>query len=155
MKLFRLAKDKPGKYRADDLSGNGAALAGGRWNPIGMRAVYTSLNPSTAVLEVRVHSSGFIPAANLFLVELDVPDELVHNGHEPKLPADWNELMIPASTIAIGRHWLSAANAVAMKVPSVVCPADWNVILNPVHPDFTSVQVTRQEAFSLDARLFR
>ncbi|MGA7812645.1 RES family NAD+ phosphorylase [Caballeronia sp.] len=155
MKLFRVAKDKPGKYRADDLSGNGASVAGGRWNPMGMPALYTSLNAATAVLEVRVHLSGFIPAANLFLVEVDIPDVLISKGYEPSLPTDWNELTIPTSTIEIGRRWLSAAKSVAMKVPSVVCPADWNVILNPHHSDFRKVKVTRQEPFSLDARLFR
>ncbi|VVE56830.1 hypothetical protein PAQ31011_05147 [Pandoraea aquatica] len=155
MKLFRLAKDKPGKYRADDLSGNGAAVAGGRWNPIGMPALYTSLNASTAVLEVRVHASGFVPAANFFLVEVDIPDELIDTGYEPVLPSDWNELTIPTSTIEIGRQWLCEANSVAMKVRSVVCPADWNVILNPLHVDFRMVTVTRQEPFALDSRLFR
>ncbi|MDN4571913.1 hypothetical protein DBB29_24960 [Pandoraea cepalis] len=155
MKLFRLAKDKPGKYRADDLSGTGAAVAGGRWNPVGMPALYTSLNASTAVLEVRVHASGFVPAANLFLVEVDVPDELIDVGYEPTLPPDWNELSMPASTVEIGRQWLLEAKAVAMRVPSVVCPADWNVILNPLHRDFHRVTVTRQEPFALDSRLFR
>jgi RES domain-containing protein len=155
MKLYRLAKDKPGKYRADDLSGSGASVAGGRWNPIGMPALYTSLNASTAVLEVRVHASGFVPAANLFLTELEIPDELIGNGFEPVLPTDWNQLTIPASTIDIGQRWLSAAESVAMKVPSVVCTADWNVVLNPQHRGFREVKVTRQEPFSLDARLFR
>ncbi|AKK24584.1 RES family NAD+ phosphorylase [Pandoraea oxalativorans] len=155
MKLFRLAKDKPGRYRADDLSGTGAAVAGGRWNPVGMPALYTSLNASTAVLEVRVHASGFVPAANLFLVEVDVADALIDKGYEPVLPPDWNQLTIPASTIEIGRQWLTQANSVAMKVRSVVCPADWNVILNPLHPDFRKVKVSRQEPFTLDSRLFR
>lgn len=155
MKLYRLAKDKPGKYRADDLSGTGAAVAGGRWNPAGMPALYTSLNASTAVLEVRVHASGFVPAANLLLVEVDVPDGLIEAGYEPVLPPDWNELSMPASTVEIGRQWLLDARAVAMKVPSVVCPADWNVILNPLHKDFHHVSVTRQAPFELDSRLFR
>src|SRR4051812_3925818 len=106
MRLFRLAKDKPGKYRADDLSGNGAAIAGGRWNPVGMPALYTSLNAATAVLEVRVHASGIPPAGNLFLVELEISDHLVDEGYEPVLPADWTALPIPASTVDVGRHWL-------------------------------------------------
>lgn len=155
MKLFRLAKNKPGKYRADDLSGKRAAIAAGRWNPVGMPALYASLNASTVVLEVRVHASGFVPAANLFLVEVDAPDELIGKGYEPALPLDWNELAIPESTVEIGRQWLLSAKAVAMKVPSIGCPADWNVILNPLHPDFLRVKVTRQEALTLDARLFR
>ncbi|WP_310710447.1 RES family NAD+ phosphorylase, partial [Burkholderia multivorans] len=40
MKLYRLAKERKGHYMADDLSGNGAAIAGGRWNPRGMRVLY-------------------------------------------------------------------------------------------------------------------
>lgn len=155
MRLFRLAKDKPGKYRADDLSGNGAAIAGGRWNPIGMPALYASLNASTAVLEVRVHASGFVPSANLYLVEVEVPDELIHKGYEPALPNNWNSLNMPPSTIDIGRRWLTEGKSVAMRVPSVVCPADWNVILNPLHSDFKKVAVVRKTLFTLDARLFR
>jgi RES domain-containing protein len=155
MKLFRLAKNKPGKYRADDLSGNGAAIAGGRWNPIGMPALYASLNASTAVLEVLVHTSGFVPAANLYLVEVEIPDDLIRKGYEPALPSDWNARTVPSSTIEVGRKWLSDGTSVAMKVPSVVCSADWNVILNPSHSDFGKVKVIRQEPFALDARLFR
>jgi len=154
MRLFRLAKDKPGKYRADDLSGNGAAIAGGRWNPVGMPALYTSLNAATAVLEVRVHASGIPPAGNLFLVELEIPDHLVDEGYEPVLPADWTALPIPASTVDAGRHWLMQGTSVAMKVPSVVCPADWNLILNPLHSDYHELKVIHQEAFGLDPRLF-
>src|SRR5438105_12784286 len=38
--------------------GEGAFRAGGRWNSRGVRTVYTSLDPATAVLEVAVHT-GF------------------------------------------------------------------------------------------------
>jgi len=155
MKLYRLAKDKPGKYSASDISGNGAAIVGGRWNPIGMAALYTSLNASTAVLEVRVHATGIMPAANLFLVEVEIPDMLIDAAHQPDLPGDWASPRLPASTVEIGRKWLLERKALAMKVPSVVCFADWNLILNPHHPDFQKIKVTRQEAFALDARLFR
>jgi RES domain-containing protein len=39
-------------------SGEGAYLAGGRWNSRGVRAVYCALDPATAILEVAVHK-GF------------------------------------------------------------------------------------------------
>jgi RES domain-containing protein len=42
-----------------------------------------------------------------------------------------------------------------MKVPSVVCPADFNFILNPRHPDMRSVAVVAVKSFELDPRLFR
>ncbi|WP_343042753.1 RES family NAD+ phosphorylase [Pandoraea horticolens] len=61
----------------------------------------------------------------------------------------------PACAIEIVRAWLAEANTVAMKVRSVVCPADWSVILNPLHADFQRVTVSRQEPFALDSRLLR
>ena len=39
-------------------SGIGAEKLGGRWNAKGQRAVYCSVDPSTAILEVAVHA-GF------------------------------------------------------------------------------------------------
>lgn len=156
MKVYRLAKDKPGRYRADDLSGNGAALAGGRWNPRGTPVLYTCANASTAVLETRVHATGILPLKDLFLVTIEVPDELIRVAWEPELPPDWNRSgVLPRSTIEIGQTWIAGANALAMKVPSVVCPTDFNYILNPRHPDMRAVEVAAVVAFALDPRLFR
>ena len=39
-------------------TGEGSYRAGGRWNSPGIRAVYASLDPATAILEVAVHK-GF------------------------------------------------------------------------------------------------
>ncbi|CAB3773769.1 RES family NAD+ phosphorylase [Paraburkholderia humisilvae] len=156
MRLFRLAKEKPGRYRADDLRGNGAALSGGRWNARGTPVLYTSANASTAVLETRVHASGLLPLRNLILVTIEVSDKLIAVAHEPVLPSDWNQAGItPQTTITIGQAWITEANALAMKVPSVVCPADFNYILNPLHPDMRTVTVIAVNAFTLDPRLFR
>lgn len=87
-----LKKEKPGGSRADDLSGSGAALAGGRWNPRGVPALYTCCHASTAVLEARVHASGLLPVANCYLVTLEVPDSAAWRAYVPDLPDDWNAL---------------------------------------------------------------
>jgi len=49
---------------SDFVSGSGAAYYGGRWNPIGMRAIYASLDPITAAREAYQNftSRGFSPA---------------------------------------------------------------------------------------------
>jgi RES domain-containing protein len=155
MKVYRLAKEKAGHYRADDLSGNGAALSGGRWNPRGMRVLYSCCHASTSVLEALVHMAGLLPAGGYFLVTLDVPDQFYDAAYVPELPPDWAELTRdPASTMEIGRRWLEAGESLAMRVPSVVCPTDFNLLLNPMHPGMASVSVVRTERFSLDPRLF-
>lgn len=156
MRLYRLAKEKAGRYRADDLSGNGAAIAGGRWNPKGRAVLYTCCHASTAVLEARVHAAGIAPRANYFLVVLEIPDERVAGAWEPALPAQWDDLAgDPASTVAIGRHWLERGEELAMRVPSVVCRADHNILLNPLHADMKYVRAVAKEPFELDPRLFR
>jgi RES domain-containing protein len=48
MILYRFAHRKFAK----DLSGTGARLKGGRWNPPGIPVIYTSENISLALLEI-------------------------------------------------------------------------------------------------------
>lgn len=155
MKVYRLTKEKPGHYKADDLSGNGAALAGGRWNPRGMRVVYACCTPSTTVLETLVHLGGLMPAAHHFLVTIEIPDALFANALIPEVPADWDAPgRDPQSTMAIGQKWIEEGAQLALKVPSVVCPADFNLLLNPLHPDMGSVRVLEVAPFRFDPRLF-
>ncbi len=49
------------KYANDPdlLSGVGSKLHGGRWNPIGVAAVYASLTPETAMAEALAHNRYF------------------------------------------------------------------------------------------------
>ena len=46
------------QYRTSWDSGEGSYIFGGRWNAQGVRAVYCSLDPATAILEVAAHE-GF------------------------------------------------------------------------------------------------
>ncbi|WP_175884106.1 RES family NAD+ phosphorylase [Burkholderia sp. BCC0044] len=155
MKLYRLAKERRGYYRADDLSGNGAALAGGRWIPRGMRVVYTCAHASTALLEALVHMAGLMPASGYFLVTLEVPDATYDEAFTPSLPDGWADLtQDPTATVNLGRQWIEAGERLAMRVPSVVCRTDTNLLLNPMHPDMKTVKVLSTEPFTLDPRLF-
>ena len=155
MRVYRLAKERPGRYLADDISGNGAAIAGGGWNPRGMRVLYTCCHASTSLLEALVHLAGLLPAGGYFLVTLEVPDGAYDNAYIPELPEGWAELTRdPLSTVEIGRRWLEGGQQLAMRVPSVVCPTDFNLLLNPMHADMKGVSVVSKELFSLDPRLF-
>ena len=51
MELYRITQEK----YADDFSGNGARLYGGRWNSEGLYAVYTSASRALALLETLAH----------------------------------------------------------------------------------------------------
>ncbi len=51
MRLYRFCR----KRRANDLSGTGAKLVGGRWNSPGVAMLYTSENGALAFAEYWVH----------------------------------------------------------------------------------------------------
>lgn len=150
-----MAKERRGYYRADDLSGNGAAIAGGRWNPKGMRVLYTCCHASTALLEALVHLSGDLPAGGYFMVTLEVPERIYHEAFVPELPANWTDLSGDSTqTRALGRQWLEAGAPLGMRVPSAICPLDSNLLLNPLHPEMSLVRVVSTALFTLDPRLF-
>ena len=96
-----------------------------------------------------------LPAGEYFLVTLEVSDAVYETAFVPELPEGWADLTRePAATRALGRQWLEAAEQLAMRVPSVICPSDFNQLLNPMHPEMASVKIVSTEPFTLDSRLF-
>jgi RES domain-containing protein len=134
----------------DPLSGAGAARAGSRWNSPGVRMGYTSSSRPLAVLEMLVHvSRNTVPLDPVF-IPIDVPDELIH---EAAIASGWNSL--PESAVArhLGDRWIERGASVAMLVPSIILPAERNVLINPAHPDFGRVRILPVESFTFDRRL--
>jgi RES domain-containing protein len=40
-------------------------------------------------------------------------------------------------------------------VPSVLIEGEWNVLLNPAHPDAKKIRVVEKKPFRFDERMFR
>ncbi|HET9096502.1 MAG TPA: RES family NAD+ phosphorylase [Candidatus Baltobacteraceae bacterium] len=138
---------------ASAFSGEGAALAGGRWNQKGTRAVYAASTRSLAALEILVHIDRFdVPADYVFAsAQLDERD-VVPVGD---LPRDWRNPMRAAATVALGQSFLLEQSALALAVPSVVIPQERNYLINPAHPRFSALRIEPAvEPFAFDARLF-
>ncbi len=76
MWVWRLGKTLPGQFDAKDMTGEGAYRYGGRWNSIGLHAVYASLTPSTAVLESIVHLGRMFNPIDRYLIAIEIPDDI-------------------------------------------------------------------------------
>jgi RES domain-containing protein len=126
------------------LDGTGAKLNGGRWNSPGRSVVYTASCGALAALEYRVHAAEM--PVNLILARIEVPDTLKIE-ELPSLPAD------PGVFRQIGDEWLQHNGSPALRVPSVLVPRQWNLLLNPDHPLFPAIQVIDQAPFAFDLRL--
>lgn len=135
-------------------SGEGSYRVGGRWSSRGVRAVYASLDPATAILEVAVHATfkflDTVPHVLSWAQIADVGDaHVVEAADVPN--ADWlRPSAVGAGQQAFGDALLKA-NAFVL-IPSVVSRHSWNVIFDPAVAKGLYATVT-QEPFVLDARL--
>ena len=135
------------------LDGEGARLAGGRWNSRDRAAVYTSSRLSLAALELLVHTDVPLVPTDLVACEIEIPDDIAIDSVDPaELPNDWR-LPGHLGCRAIGDKWLDEGRTAVLRVPSAVVPEEWNYIVNPKHREAKRIEVVRRRKFSFDSRL--
>ena len=151
--FFRIATEAP-SFQANDLSGEGARLSGGRWNPPGLAVVYASSTASLACLESLVHLNNTLPL-NRYLVAITLSDGLIKRASkfDVKKGIAWDAKPAGRTSIAWGGQWLAAARSLCALVPSVVVPEELNLLINPAHPDITQVSAKVLRRWTFDARL--
>jgi RES domain-containing protein len=148
MKVYRISKCA----YVGDLSGTGAALYGGRWNSKGTYLLYTAGSSSLAMLESVVHLSN-LPASDYCLIILDIPDNSIEEADVNQLPKTWNQHPPPAMLRKTGDKFVREGKKLALRVPSAVNEEEFNLLLNPAHPDFAKVKVVRSRPIAFDDRL--
>ncbi len=140
-------------YADDPLTGAGAARWGSRWNSVGVSMAYVSTSRALAVLEMLVHMGRRDSPPDVALMPLEIPDDLVSGM--PDLPEGWNCFPYRIEPQQIGDSWVKQRLSVAMLVPSVILPAERNILINPEHPDFGQIRIGEPEPHAFDRRLFR
>lgn len=152
MQVWRISK---ARYADAAFTGEGARLFSGRWNPVGVRMVYTSSSLALAALELFVHLDPTVAPDDLVSVAATIPSTLKMEHLAPKdIPANWREID-NIRLQEIGARWASEKRSAALRVPSAVIEDEWNVLLNPKHPEFARIQVAAPKPFHFDRRMFR
>lgn len=137
---------------ANDISGNGAALYGSRWNSKGLPLLYTSQFISLSILESLVHlKKGEIPPSQ-YLLHIEIPDESeIAEISYKKIKKNWDHE--PDYTQWLGDQFLRNKQGLILKVPSAIVPQENNFLLNPLHPNFKKIRIVSSELLQLDKRL--
>lgn len=155
IRAWRIATDTPG-YTADDLTGAGAKISGGRWNRPGSALLYCASNISLAVLETFIHlGAGGLPL-NRYLVELAIPGDVWERAivlHAP--PVGWDAIPTGKVSLDEGDRWLKANRSALLIVPSVIVQEEWNVLVNPMHADTAAIAARKVRKWTYDPRLTR
>jgi RES domain-containing protein len=151
-RVYRMALAK----HARDLSGKGARLTGGRWNAKDTAVLYTSESRSLAAMEYLVHVSIANIPAQTRIVSIGIPDSSIPKQINPSdLPANWARNPAPFLLADIGTRWVSSMESLLLRVPSAVIMHEFNVLINPTHPDMKSVDILEVEGFMYDERLHK
>lgn len=151
IEAWRLVKPK---WAASAFDGEGARIAGGRWNTPGTALVYTSASLALAEIEVLVNltTSRLIGSYVAFRVSFDA--SMVETVPPASLPANWRRDPAPLPAKALGDRWARARQSLVLRVPSAVVPAEWNYLINPGHPDAESLVIEGPFDPLLDPRLW-
>lgn len=152
--VWRIAVEAP-TYAADDLSGTGAKMTGGRWNSKGTPVVYCATSIALTTLEtVHYLRNGGLPF-NRHLVRIDIP-EAVWNARQvlDPLPGGWDAIPAGLAARRSGDAWVASRASALLFVPSVIVPDEYNVLINAQHCDAGAIIATTLRRWIYDPRFF-
>ncbi len=152
MFVYRIAKKEHSA-----LDGMGGMYGPGRWHEKGNLVIYTSEHASLAAWEKIVHVASFdnLPD-HLLLVKIEIPDEIkIQTVPQKVLVKGWNSFPFARETVNYGTSFLRKKEHLALKVPSVIIPDEYNIILNPLHPDIQACKFIHTARFIFDMRVLK
>ena len=150
MRVFRIGLARFLRTRKEAFSGKGGLVSSGRWHTEGLPIIYTAQSLSLAALEILVHLKETRHVKPFLSYAADIPEDFILKPGS--CPRRWKS-RIEVSR-AFGDAWLEAKTTPALRVPTILAPGEWNVLLNPLHPQFSLSWVQAGPGrFAFDARL--
>lgn len=129
-------------------------MYGGRWNRRGVSVLYTSESVSLAAMEVLVNTPIESIPDDLQLLTLSVPEKVQPKQIDSNaLPNNWSTWPAPDLLMDSGTEWIESKSSLMLKVPSAVISMEWNILINPGHPDFEMIRIEEIHDFRFDKRL--
>ena len=151
MRVYRISRPE---YVATALLGNGAALAPGRWNSRGVRLAYTASSVSLAMLEILVHVNREDVPDGRRMLAYEIPDAALAELPPNRWPRGWDKLPYSDAVRKVGDGFVRDGRQLALRVPSAVARGEFNVLVNPAHPQFGQIRLLADDPLALDPRLF-
>ncbi|MQR01457.1 RES family NAD+ phosphorylase [Glaciimonas soli] len=153
--VWRIATDTP-DYTADDLTGAGAKITGGRWNRPGNALLYCAENIALACLETFVHVKSAGLPLNRYLVRIEIPDPVWKAAIQvtaENAAIGWDAIPTGKISLDAGDAWVNKGISALLLVPSVIIPEERNILINPLHPDAKSITASKVRKWLYDPRM--
>jgi RES domain-containing protein len=151
LSAYRIVK---ARHARTALSGEGARLAGGRWNFPGEVVVYASASLALAAVETFVHLGEDSLALRFVYFRIQIPDGIAIR-HCRRPPANWRAEPPAEASMRYGSRWLRSGRTAVLEVPSAIVPSERNYLLNPAHADFARLRVSNALPFLFDPGMWK
>lgn len=149
--VFRICKTK---YAGAAFDGEGAFRFGGRWNTRGTRLVYAAESLALAALEMLVHFDDDSMLVEYSFVLANIPTDLILPIEKYRaLPKNWSASPASSAVQRIGDDWARERVSAVLEVPTSIIPFEKNYLLNPLHADFSQIEISKPQRFVFDTRL--
>ena len=121
-----------------------------------MPIVYAATSLALASVEVFVHLEPQDIPEGLVSIEAELAGDVAscERIEVSQLPADWRRERHPL-LMEMGAEWARSKRSLALLVPSVAVVREWNVLVNPEHPDAKKIEIAEVIKERFDNRLFR
>lgn len=127
----------------DVFSGEGGLYFSARWNHEGNKVIYCSNSIALCTLEWLCHHKMSVSEFENFRYSIDVPDKLTLKLSHSDLPKNWHATPDTDVTRDFADEYLfNQKKYLALAVPSVVVPEEYNLVINPLHAEFKSAKKT-------------
>ena len=124
---------------------------GGRWNPVGVPAIYLAQTRALCILERLVHLVR-LPHDEAFTRVYIPPGMPTVNLKRRDLPPGWDDPVESSKTQQMGAGLIQQGVAV-LKVPSIIVPGEWCFVLNPESENFAQIKFGQPVPHKYDRRL--
>lgn len=122
------------------FSGDGGLYVAGRWNYKGRKVVYCSESISLCTLEWLSHNGLSVSGFCYYRFSINIPNDWIVQYNISDLPKEWNFTPALDKTRDFAEKMLfSNPKYLAMKLPSVVIPEEYNYIINTLHQSYPDV----------------
>lgn len=138
------------KHANNAFDGEGAKRFGGRWNYRGESVVYTSETLSLAALETFVHIERTDVSFDLVSIEVKVPKSIPIETMDSE---SLKEILANQTMQDVGSKWLRQNKTVLFKVSSILIPSEYNLLINPLHKNFSKLKIQPGKTFTFDKRM--
>ncbi|MGC1181481.1 RES family NAD+ phosphorylase [Legionella sp.] len=89
------------------------------------------------------HNGLSVSGFSYYKFSIEIPDELIVRCNISELPHEWRDAPSPNSNRFFAESYFFTPNKyLAMAIPSVMVPEEFNLVINPLHAAFPKAKET-------------